>query len=380
MNDKTHRDVNDLLTEIEHIREDIQKVHVEDNNNITISNSLHSEKPTTPTMTIASDKIGDLQKRIEELTQHNNALQEELVTLQMKESQLRSSGKPIGTDELRMEFLNFTSAHIQQFNTRIKKTEEMIANHIQNSKSDQGKQQQGVYPKWLLWFNIGTIILFIIFLIINLFAGKNHTTGNVITNTAPITTQATSNTQKEITKPIITDEKNITEKERVPVKNTTTISKTTNTQLPFQNEQATVKNTIANVPASNTANTTTPPQNVNKQSSTTFSEKETPKSLTPLVKQHVTENKNTNVTSSKGLHKNIKVNEVKAASKNVTVVNTKVPKQASTNNAMSTEKAILVSKPVASTNNSQQNTNNNVQPKNAEKKAASNAPVYFGED
>lgn len=390
MNDKTHRDVNDLLTEIEHIREDIQKMPIEDNSNITVSNILHSEKPTTPTMTIASDKIGELQKKIEELTQHNNTLQEELVTLQMKESQLRSSGKPIGTDELRMEFLNFTSAHIQQFNTRIKKTEEMIANHIQNSKSDQGKQQQGVYPKWLLWLNLGAIFLFVIFLVANLFVGKNQSTENVITTAAPITTEAATVTQevKSTTAPNV--EKNVTKKEIAPVNNSSTISKNTNTQLPFQNVQATAKNTVASVPTPVSANSTTP-EKVNKQKIATPIVKEVPKGITPVVKQNVTANNNTKATNSNGVNNNTKVNEVRASNNNEAIVNTNksydnktrntaLPKQATSINNSPTEKTGLVSKSVASINNTQNNTNNNTQPKNTEKKAATNAPVYFGED
>lgn len=378
MNDKTHRDVNDLLTEIEHIREDIQKVPIEDNSNKTVSNILHSEKPTTPTMTIASDKIGELQKKIEELTQHNNDLQEELVALQMKESQLRSSGKPIGTDELRMEFLNFTSAHIQQFNTRIKKTEEMIANHIQHSKSDQGKQQQGAYPKWLLWLNISVIILFGFFLITNIFVSKNQSTDNVITTAASVAKESANITQKEITKPETTLEKKMTEKEKVPVINTVTNSNNTNAQLPFKNEQSTVKNTQGNIPVPISTNNIKT-QSESKQNITTTYIKEPPKNITPIVKEKI------------AIKNNTKVNEARASNNNEAIVNTNkynantvknntIPKQVVSRNNTSTEKTILVSKSVASANSTQQNSNNNIQPKNTEKKAANNAPVFFGED
>jgi hypothetical protein len=56
-------------------------------------------------------------------------------------------------------------------------------------------------------------------------------------------------------------------------------------------------------------------------------------------------------------------------------------KQASVNYpAPNVEKTVSSPKPVASTNNTQHNTNNNAQIKNTERKAASSAPVYFGED
>jgi hypothetical protein len=38
-----------------------------------------------------------------------------------------SAAEPITRDDLKIEFLNFTSAHIGQFNNRIRKTEEIVA-------------------------------------------------------------------------------------------------------------------------------------------------------------------------------------------------------------------------------------------------------------
>lgn len=61
------------------------------------------------------------------------------------------STETITRDDLKLEFLNFTSAHIDQFNTRIKKTEDIVASLAQNQP--RAAAVQPAKPGWMQWMN-----------------------------------------------------------------------------------------------------------------------------------------------------------------------------------------------------------------------------------
>lgn len=181
MNNSNSRDVQDLIAEF--VSSKNQLLHEEIISSIkreSFANQLEEESSQvdissqateTPVQKPAED-IGILNKKIEQLTERNLELQQELTIVQMQESQTVASGKPIGADELRMEFLNFTSAHIQQFNTRIKKTEELIETQILKNQGPSEKKVQRDYPVWLFWANTAALGLIAIYFIFQLFSGN----------------------------------------------------------------------------------------------------------------------------------------------------------------------------------------------------------------
>ncbi len=182
MNNSNSRDVQDLIAEF--VNSKNQLLHEEIISSIkreSFANQLEEESPQVdisaqenevPAKKPAED-IEILKKKIEHLTERNLELQQELTINQMQESQTIASAKPIGADELRMEFLNFTSAHIQQFNTRIKKTEELIESQIQKNQGPSEKKTQRDYPVWLFWANTAALGLIAVYFIFQLFSGND---------------------------------------------------------------------------------------------------------------------------------------------------------------------------------------------------------------
>jgi hypothetical protein len=124
-------------------------------------------KAVNPAQTAGNQQA--LQQKVEELTARNNELQAELTMMQMQESQTIASTKPIGADDLRMEFLNFTSAHIQQFNTRIKRTEELIESQIQKNQQPSENKNRKEFPQWLYWTNLAALALIAVYCLFSMF-------------------------------------------------------------------------------------------------------------------------------------------------------------------------------------------------------------------
>jgi hypothetical protein len=165
-----------------------------------VSQSETGAQAAKPIAQKPNENIADLEKKIEALNERNLELQQELTMLQMQESQEIASAKPIGQDELRMEFLNFTSAHIQQFNTRIKKTEELIETQIQKNQQTAEKKSKKGYPVWLLWTNIFVLGLIAIYFLIQMFSGNGSKDASAaktnINNTVPAVTTSVNGEQQ----------------------------------------------------------------------------------------------------------------------------------------------------------------------------------------
>ncbi len=176
MNSSNPRDVQDLIAEF--VSSKNQLLHEE------IISSIKKESFTNKYTeeTVEADPMPDavsakqtagnqqaLQQKIDELTARNNELQAELTMMQMQESQTIASTKPIGADDLRMEFLNFTSAHIQQFNTRIKRTEELIESQIQKNQQPSENKNRKEFPQWLYWTNLAALALIAVYCLFSMF-------------------------------------------------------------------------------------------------------------------------------------------------------------------------------------------------------------------
>lgn len=205
MNNSNKRDVQDLIAEF--VSSKNQLLHEEIissikresfTNQYTEEESQTSEQTTEPTPKTASGAL-ELEEKIAELTKRNNELQQELTMLQMQESQTIASAKPIGTDELRMEFLNFTSAHIQQFNTRIKRTEELIESQLTKQQQPAVQKSRNEYPGWLIKANLGLLALVSIALIYLVFFQSPPVTPserNAFTQTSATAPEAVQEEQK----------------------------------------------------------------------------------------------------------------------------------------------------------------------------------------
>ncbi len=127
---------------------------------------------------VNQEELNDsLEGKIAELMHQNSLLQEELAKANGQGAMSTSGNKSMSSDDLRMEFLNFTSAHIQQFNHRIKKTEELIETLSQKSQSPNEKKSKRDFPVWLQWANIIALALIAIYFLLNFFAGSKNDFG-----------------------------------------------------------------------------------------------------------------------------------------------------------------------------------------------------------
>lgn len=182
MNNSSSRDVQDLIAEF--VSSKNQLLHEEIISSIkreSFAGMLEEEKENASddstqiiqqAMKAPIDNMEALEKKVEELTARNMELQQELIMAQMQDSQNKAFAKPMGADDLRMEFLNFTSAHIQQFNNRIKKTEELIESLTQKAQNPNEKKSKNDYPQWLMWANILALGLIALYFLFQIFSGN----------------------------------------------------------------------------------------------------------------------------------------------------------------------------------------------------------------
>lgn len=118
---------------------------------------------------IPLDMKSNLEDSIRDLTRQNTLLREELAKMNAPSLGDSLPQKAMSSDDLRMEFLNFTSAHIQQFNHRIKKTEELIEALGQKSQQQPEKKAGNGFPVWLQWANLIALLLIASYFIIQFF-------------------------------------------------------------------------------------------------------------------------------------------------------------------------------------------------------------------
>ncbi|MCC7030985.1 MAG: hypothetical protein IT257_11825 [Chitinophagaceae bacterium] len=201
MNSSNPRDVQDLIAEFVSSKnqllheEIISSIKKESFTNKYTEETVEAEigtplpEPVTVAQTAGNQQA--LQQKIDELTARNNELQAELTMMQMQESQTIASTKPIGADDLRMEFLNFTSAHIQQFNTRIKRTEELIESQIQKNQQPSENKNRKEFPQWLYWTNLAALALIAVYCLFSMFRSDpgQHTAPTAKTTEAANTSQ-----------------------------------------------------------------------------------------------------------------------------------------------------------------------------------------------
>jgi hypothetical protein len=109
-----------------------------------------------------------------------------------------SKSQLITKDDLKLEFLNFTSAHIDQFNNRIKKTEEIVSSLLQQQPNEFKTQKS--FPKWLPWLNVALLSVSTLLLLGLFFSDK--TSNSTMAYTASTVLEASevpkSNTPQEV--------------------------------------------------------------------------------------------------------------------------------------------------------------------------------------
>jgi hypothetical protein len=265
-----------------------------------------SKETTTNVHTVelnnANNKIQSLEVQINELqSKLNNAIAEKNTATQALDNKSKSekpkpiygmaaavpSTEQITKDDLKMEFLNFTSAHIDQFNTRIKKTEELIANQASHTPIETKSQKS--YPTWLTWLNMALLGLVSILLLSKFLIDKNAT--NNLSN-IPVT----SNTAQDIKNEVVATSNNESnssksqsnqttsnqpaKEEAVPVPNPSnvankpTVSNVNSQPALITTPSANKTTTPVTIPTSNTATkpqapTTNTPSSISKPLSTT---------------------------------------------------------------------------------------------------------------
>lgn len=369
MNNSNPRDVQDLIAEF--VTSKNQLLHEEIISSIkkeSFSKRQQEEaaqEEAIPQMTDQETQVNTgnkentaaLLQKIEALTARNLELQQELTILQMQESQTIASAKPIGTDDLRMEFLNFTSAHIQQFNTRIKRTEELIESQIQKNQQPAENKSRGDFPLWLFWTNIAALSLIAIYFLFSLFSSNDHESvaENTEVTTQAATIQTTPAAQTVEAQPVSANkateatETNI--KSEVPAATTTFSATPSNAEAastPFRKAGTAVSNTTAT--AANSI-----PKNENK----------------PVTNREATVNNNSIIKQNAAV-----VKERKAGNEIVTPA-PKVANKVAPAATMAPKKQNTVS--VSRTIAKQPAASENPKPK-TEKKSAPQEKVYFGED
>ena len=250
MNNSNDRDVQDLIAEF--VSSKNQLLHEEIISSIKRESFANMQEETaeinetvTPTSTkqASSENIADLKKQIEALTSRNLELQQELTMAQMQESQTLSSAKPMGTDDLRMEFLNFTSAHIQQFNTRIKKTEELIESLTQKTQGPTEKKSNKDFPLWLFWTNIAVLGIIALYFIIQMFTNEQSTEPTNMQTS--IVAPKVTNEPKKQTAPITQS----TPQSALPAENKSTINSDAENKVTTTPQQVSTPFRVANTPA-----------------------------------------------------------------------------------------------------------------------------------
>ena len=186
----------------------------------------------------------------------------------------------ITKDDLKLEFLNFTSAHIDQFNTRIKKTEELVA-ALAGNQPQEAQKEKSKTP-WTQWLNTALLALCTA-LLLGLYLKNNSggdkqidTTTSTKKESSPIVSQTEakptvatnitpSNTQKEKLPAAATTNNSKIEAKPTPISNSTntvtsTVAKTT---IPVQPSKPAAQN-VASTPTQPIKPTTTPPINISK--------------------------------------------------------------------------------------------------------------------
>lgn len=360
MSKETTKDVQDLISEFVNSKDQnlheaiIAKIKRESfgiidddddkNNPPIIEESISINEQTKQSeMKMNRDRVTDLEKQIEDLIQQNSRLKHSISeSNQSIESQPLDGGKPIGTDDLRIEFLNFTSAHIQQFNTRIKKTEELIEQLAQKNQTQPIKNNNQSYPKWLIWLNLISLGLIALYFLISLFKSNNQSG----INSSPNVSIQKMQEQTPASASTIIPPQNTTTNNQTPSKKNEPI---TTSNLPFQNTAS-----------PNLKTTETTPNHTNK----IVSEKQNNKiQNTPLA----TTTPSTKVAKNQ-LNKNANKN---FQNSNSIVSNSQNPQSSTQTSSRFDEKKPVQNIRKTSMENSKQ------QP---EKKATPKEKVYFGED
>ncbi len=366
------------------IDEEIGENSIEDAVANTVSNPYLEE------LTQKEGQIKKLEEQLTQLKKQNTQKENNEPIIPVSNNLENINFKPINTDDLRIEFLNFTSAHIQQFNTRIKKTEELIEQLAQKTQSLPIKDTKSNYPKWLLWLNVFTLATISLYFILKMFSPahannetslskieKKHSIETMVSSTQAI---QTTNEQSANTPP---ENKNSS-----PTENT--IASSTNTKeekLPFNTNNEIKENTInnltdatptTNIPKSitpttqpNTKNQIEEKTNTSLQTKSIEKEKNQKNKLTNTKQNDFAKQKETKIPNNKST-----INEIKNIAK-------RVPTTFS-NNTETTQNQIASKSIKSSSQNEATAINtvkpNSVTPKSNDNKTSVKQKVYFGED
>ncbi len=375
MNNSNKRDVQDLIAEF--VSSKNQLLHEEIISSIkreSFTNQFTEEEkqPETlaeTTLPLAQEQphvqeqplAQDLEQKIAELTARNNELQQELTMLQMQESQTIASTKPIGADDLRMEFLNFTSAHIQQFNTRIKRTEELIESQLMKQQQPADQKLKKEYPGWLIKANLvllGLVSVYLIYLAFFQSPSGNAPDAQAETEVSAQPNPATHNPAPQTAEPQPKNEQALPEQE-TPASSTTFTATAATTEpgsTPFRKAGA------SDLPAAEqTVMPTLPKQNLTPSPAKDVTKPSATTAQNPIEPVQVTK----------------KVNAAPAIQKPLPVSPGKSPlnRPAAEQPTGQKNKTIAANNPVPV-----KSTPNQTTKANTEKKSNGNEKVYFGED
>ena len=143
-------------------------------------------KPSTPvleTKPVANVTVDNSSKEmLEKANQRITELEAQLKSSTAKPQERKpiygmaaaeSNTQLITKDDLKLEFLNFTSAHIDQFNNRIKKTEEIVSSLLLQQPNEVKTQK--TFPAWLPWLNVALLSVSTLLLLGLFFSDKTST-------------------------------------------------------------------------------------------------------------------------------------------------------------------------------------------------------------
>lgn len=170
------------------VQERIRQAKLQLKANSPFANEEIEVKPSTPVVEVkplanmpvdnstkemldkANQRIAELESQLKSSTQTPKS-QERKPIYGMAAAE--SNSQLITKDDLKLEFLNFTSAHIDQFNNRIKKTEEIVSSLLQQQPNEVKTQKS--FPAWLPWLNVALLTVSTLLLLGLFFSDKTST-------------------------------------------------------------------------------------------------------------------------------------------------------------------------------------------------------------
>lgn len=291
LDDELQKQIQEAIQNVSLVQPEVQKI-AEPSITHTTTNQTTSEIQDTE----SHNKLEEHKKNLEEAEKKIKELEQklELSTKNKSESHTQNrkpvygmsaaqpNHEPITKEDLKMEFLNFTSAHIDQFNNRIRKTEELVAGMSNTPQQIAPISKSGT--SWTQWLNTALLsICTLLLLAIYFKKDESNSTKNtdnlndqveLINDSSKETPEkpkakseantevinSTEITQSETEKPISSPITAVNENNALPAKKETNI-----TQNAAPKTNTLTASTTSRPAQANTASTPPPPTNLNNQ-------------------------------------------------------------------------------------------------------------------